>query len=204
MQKTAIPISDVINRPKLNWLKMKIEAYKRLDENNRMKQDEAYKDKLPRIGDHIYRTVDKLITLYIKKFGKGEIKDQKLRFTYSYLKKHADSRYCVRTFMNHLNTIASAYHSIFSNKFRDTLGLPNKDCNCVCLEFAPGVVIFENPAHNAIHLSDFKVPIKYGNVSSNEKSAPTVPYYLNKNLFAHPDERAGGAKKLGDLLGGLF
>ena len=203
MNKSTVPISDVINKPVLDLLKMKLEAFKRMDENNRIRKDEAYRDKFPRIGDSVFRTVEKILTLFRKKFEQGQVKANKLKFTYSYFKKHANSRYCERTFLNHLNTLCGAFQKIFKLRERDTLGIPGKDCVCVCIEFAPGIMQFKNAAYNEIYAGDFKVKVKYANVSPNEKSGTTMPY-LNKDLFAPPSERTGGAKSIGSLLGGLF
>ncbi len=204
MQKTTVFISDHINKPKLDWVKMKIEAFKRLDENNRIRSDEDFKLMYPRAGEHIFKTVEKLITLFRKKFDQGKLDGFKLKFTYSYFKKHCDSRYTVRTFINHFNTIADSFNSIFSVRMRDTLKLPGRECNCTMIEFAPGIVQYTDARMNAIHDMAAPTGVQYANVSPNAASAPRDSYGINSKVFTTPDERAGGAKKFGDLLGSFF
>lgn len=199
MNKNTIEIATLVNKPKLDWLAMKIECFKRLDENNRIRDADAeLRSIYPRIGDHIYRTVEKLISLYRKKFESGQLQGGNFKFTYSYFKRHAESKYVIKTLINHFNTLMLGFNSIFSKRQRDTIKLPNRDgCNCVLVEFAPGIVKYTNPKFDAIHnLPMYPVALRV------DKTAAYKPA-ISPQALRSPEDRAGGVRRLGDSLGGL-
>ncbi|HEY1061895.1 MAG TPA: hypothetical protein VGE44_09420, partial [Daejeonella sp.] len=132
-----------------------------------------------------------------KKFERNQLDGFKLKFTYGYFKRHAESKYVIKTLINHFNTLCAAFNSIFKVRQRDTLKLPDRDCNCVMVEFAPGIVCYTNPAYNQLHdlpssplvlRSDAKVPVH----------APFSP-----SVLASPEQRTEGILRLGDSLGQL-
>lgn len=199
MNKNTIEIASYLNKPKLDWLAMKIECFRRLDENNRIRDaDEAFKSMYPRIGDHIYRTVEKLISLYRKKFEKGQLEGFSFKFTYSYFKRHAESKYVIKTLINHFNTLMTGFNSIFSKRQRDTLKLPNRDgCNCVLVEFAPGIVKYTNPKYDAIH----NLPMTPVVLQTDYKGAYRPA--ISPQALRSPEHRTDSVQRLGEGLGKL-
>ncbi|WP_394992646.1 hypothetical protein [Emticicia sp.] len=192
MDKLTMPVSKYFSKPVVDFIKSKIEIMKRLDENNRLRDaDVDFKATLPRIGGGIKTTAEKLLQLFIKKLKQGS-NGLSLSFTYSYFIQHVDGRAQKSALKEHLIRMCNSYKSILSKRYRDTLTLPGRICNCITIEFAPGVIQYTVPSYNQLHDIDLNHPAPRSNVSLN----------LNpqKSQVIHSREaRTGGFSKIGEI-----
>jgi hypothetical protein len=197
MEASYVPISSAINKPKLDWLNTKLEAFRRLTDNNKIRENEEFASLYPRCGNSIFVTVDRLLALYKKKFERGETSGFRLKFTYGYFKQHCMSTLSIRTFINHFNTIAKAYKSIFKIRERDVLKLKERDCNCVAIEFSPGIIQYTNPSYSKLHEDDPAPNVVQLNVTDKRILALRMPQTGSPS-------REGGTKKISSLISGFF
>lgn len=192
MDKLTMPVSEHFAKPVVDFIKSKIEIMKRLDENNRLRDaDPDFKATLPRIGGGIKTTAEKLLQLFIKKLKKGS-NGLSLSFTYSYLIQHVDGRAKKSALKEHLIRLCTSFKSILSRRYRDTITLPGRICNCITIEFAPGVLQYTEPRYNQLHDIDLSRTSSRTNVSLN----------LNpqKSQVIHNGEaRTGGFSKIGEI-----
>lgn len=199
MKKLTMPASQHFAKPEIDFMKTKLEMFKRLDENNGLRDaDPDFKKALPRIGGSIKTTAEMLLKLLIKKLKQGKLQSlQTVSFTYSYFIKHIDSRLKKSALKEHFIRLCDTYKSVLSKRYRGLLTLPTKTINCITIEFAPGVLQFTEPAYNQLTNMDVK-PFRL-----NLSSAP-LNSQVTHNTPAISAERTGSVQKISDAFGAFF
>lgn len=189
-----MPASQHFAKPEIDFVKTKLEIFKRLDENNQLRvADPALKKALPRIGGSIKTTIEMALKLLIKKFKQGKSSSlHTLSFTYSYFIQHIDSRLKKSALKEHFIRLCDTHKAILSKRYRDLITLPGKTVNCITIEFSSGVIQFTQPEYNKLAEMDIK-PTKLSLSNSQ---------IINKSTVS--DERTGGVQKISDAFGAFF
>lgn len=143
---------------------------------------------LPRINGAIETTIEKLISFFMAEYRKGKVKlNNQLRFTYSYFQQSYNElhrtnahRVCINTLKNHFRKIEQAMGSIFENKYRGQLCLPDLNTNCIVLTIAPNVIQFKDDRHTELlssqepRLPQHKQPENKGFMDSIQEGLSTI------------------------------
>lgn len=129
----------------------------------------------PHIGGSVETTMEKMIAFFMHEFKRGKVYlNNQIRFTWSYFRTFYNGEECLsfariskNTLRNHFNKISQAYKSLFENKYRGQLCLPDyMSVNCVVLTFQAGFIQFTNPKHTAV-LSAKEEPLKKKKLPQN-------------------------------------
>lgn len=197
MKKLTLPASQHFAKPIIDFMKTKLEIFKRLDDNNVLRDsDPDLKKALPRIGGSIKTTAELLLKLLIKKFNQGKLQSLQLSFTYSYFIRHIDSRLKKSAIKEHFIRLCDTFKSVLSKRYRGLLALPTRIVNCITIEFTPGIIQFTEPAYNK--LADMEVkPFRL-----NLTPAPINPQPAHTSPASV--ERSGGVQKISDAFGAFF
>ena len=163
----------------------------------------------PHIGGSVETTMEKMIAFFMHEFKRGKVYlNNQIRFTWSYFRTFYNGEECLsfariskNTLRNHFNKISLAYKSLFENKYRGQLCLPDyMSVNCVVLTFQAGFVQFTNPKYTAV-LSAKEEPLKKKKVAQNtdfmEKIKNTLSTFAS--TYPQPNERTGQAMDIGSL-----
>lgn len=164
---------------------------------------------LPKLNGAIETTIEKLISFFMAEYRKGKVKlNNQLRFTYSYfqqsyneLHRSSDHRLCINTLKNHFRKIEQAMGSIFENKYRGQLCLPELNTNCVVLTLAPNVIQFKNDQHTELlssqepRLPQAKQPENRHFMDSIQDTLSTFSEAFQPG-YAQDDERQNGTISL--------
>ncbi|GAB3518494.1 hypothetical protein [Emticicia fontis] len=161
---------------------------------------------LPKLSGGIETTLEKLISLFMAEFAKGKVKiNNQLRFTYSYFQQLYNSqhrkdknRVCINTIKNHLNKIAIALGSVFQDKYRGTLSLPDRNTNCIVLTFSPNVIQYKESSHTAaLSAEEPRLPIaKKSNLNFMAAIKETVDTIGQTSIFDRKSETVGLAESI--------
>lgn len=136
---------------------------------------EAQQGVFPHIGGSVETTMEKMIAFFMHEFKRGKVYlNNQIRFTWSYFRTFYNGEECLsfariskNTLRNHFNKISQAYKSLFENKYRGQLCLPDyMSVNCVVLTFQESFIQFTNPKHTAL-LSAKEEPLKKKKVVQN-------------------------------------
>ncbi len=166
---------------------------------------------LPNLSGSIETTIEKLISLFMSEFAKNRVRvNNQIRFTYSFFqqkynelhRKTDRNRVCINTIKNHFNKIARAMGSIFQDKYRGQLSLPDRNTNCVVLTFAPNVIQFKNPLHTSV-LSCAEPRLPKQNTKP-QKFLAGVQETVNTLKTASIFDRKEGTISLADSIADLF
>ncbi|MBA4848991.1 hypothetical protein [Emticicia sp. BO119] len=162
---------------------------------------EAKQGVFPHIGGTVETSMEKLIAFFMHEFKRGKVYlNNQIRFTWSYFRTFYNGEECLsfariskNTLRNHFNKISHAYKSLFENKYRGQLCLPDyMSVNCVVLTFQPDFIQFTNPKHTAV-LSAKEEPLKKKKVPQNtafmEKIQATLSTFSGNN--PHSEDRTG-------------
>ncbi|WP_337045450.1 hypothetical protein [Emticicia sp. 17c] len=155
----------------------------------------------PHIGGSVETTMEKLVAFFMHEFKRGKVYlNNQIRFTWSYFRTYYNgeeclsfARICKNTLRNHFNKISQAYKSLFENKYRGQLCLPDyMSVNCVVLTFQAGFIQYTNPKHTAV-LSAKEEPLKKKQVVQNTAFMEKVKATLSTFSEGHPHsgERTG-------------
>lgn len=195
MKKLSMPASQHFAKPEIDFMKTKLEIFKRLDENNQLRDaDPAFKNALPRIGGSIKTTIEMALRMLIKKLKQGKLRSlETLSFTYSYFIRHIDSRLKKSALKEHFIRLCDTHRSILSKRYRGLLTLPDKTVNCITIEFAPGILQFTEPVYNELT----KMSVKPLNL--NPTPAPVI-----HNTLSISEDRTGTVQKISDAFGSFF
>lgn len=198
MKKLTMPASQYFAKPEIDFMKTKLEIFKRLDENNQIRDsDPELKKAFPRIGGSIKTTVELLLKLLIKKLKQGKLQSlQTISFTYSYFIQHIDSRLKKSALKEHFIRLCDTYKSILSKRYRGLLTLPTKTINCITLEFAAGVLQFTEPVYNQLtkmEVKPFRLDLSPAPLNSQVTHTPAVSA-----------ERTGSVQKISEAFGAFF
>lgn len=165
---------------------------------------------LPKLSGTIETTLEKLISLFMAEFAKGKVKiNNQLRFTYSYFQQKYNeqhrkdkNRVCINTIKNHFNKIRAALGSVFQDKYRGTLSLPDRNTNCIVLTFAPDVIKYKEDSHTAaLSAQEPSLPIaKKSNLNFMEAIKSTVDSIGQTSIF----DRQGMTVGLGESIAAFF
>lgn len=168
---------------------------------------------LPKLNGAIETTIEKLISFFMAEYRKGKVKlNNQLRFTYSYFQQSYNElhrtnshRVCINTLKNHFRKIEQAMASIFENKYRGQLCLPDLNTNCIVLTFAPNIIQFKDDRHTELlsasepRLPKSSSPKVERFMDSISEDIKTLSTEYNPNL-----ERSGGLTSLADTMLAFF
>lgn len=165
-------IQDLIDRG--IDLKAKRDSFKKFKEYQRWLESEGV---LPWLNGAVETTLEKLISFFRTEFQKGKVKlNNQLRFTYSYFQQYYNSlhrtegnRVCQNTIKNHFQKIQRSLGSIFSEKYRGQLGLPDQNTNCIVLTIAPNIIQYRDDRHTKV-LSSQEPRLKPSNRPQRERA----------------------------------
>lgn len=163
----------------------------------------------PHIGGSVETTMEKMISFFMHEFKRGKVYlNNQIRFTWSYFRTFYNGEECLsfariskNTLRNHFNKISRAYKSLFEDKYRGQLCLPDyMSVNCVVLTFQAGFVQYINPKHTAV-LSAKEEPLKKKKVAQNTDFMEKVKNTLSTFSSTYPqdDDRTGQTLDIGSL-----
>lgn len=168
---------------------------------------------LPNISGSIETTIEKLIAFFMKEFRKGKVLlNNTMRFTYSYFQGFYNgeqdltiNRVCSNTLKNHFRNISRAYKSLFDNKYRGVLSLPDRSCNCIVLTLAPNFIQYKDPNHTA-SLSCAEPPLPKERKPKNVRFMEDLSTKLSTltELSAHQKNRNSGVQDLSTVFSSFF
>ena len=168
----------------------------------------------PHIGGSVETTMEKMIGFFMHEFKRGKVYlNNQIRFTWSYFRTFFNGEECLsfariskNTLRNHFNKISQAYKSLFENKYRGQLCLPDyMSVNCVVLTFQAGFIQFSNPKHTAV-LSSKEEPLKRKKVVQNVAFMERVKTTLSTFSGSNPqiDDRTGTTLLAQTLIANFF
>lgn len=96
------------------------------------------------------QTARSLVLLFIKEFRKGKTRFGRMKFTYSYLRKHDNFDYSTRTYARHIIALLEAGILPVKTKRLGTFLKEFKETTKFCIEILMriDVVLFKDPRHN--------------------------------------------------------
>lgn len=224
MQRMAIPAGmiaaarlSVQIRKALDWAKMKdklgdvLASYQNIV---KMDRETNPNSKLKPLAVSMENTAKQILWVFLKKYEKGQIKKNCLKFTYSYLANSLGKNFrnlSISTVTRHIQRFMEMPNSFIRLKQRATLGIPNLDVNCVMIELDPRLIIFKDPRQQAIQEQATEAIM-----SPVVKPKSTKPINLNPQPMTAPashtkasepqssTNRREAPKGLGDIMGQMF
>jgi len=154
-------------KPLLNYQKMKEKLGEILAKNASLIDN--LKLPLKKLAVSMEHTAKQIILLYIKKFQEGEVRNNTVKFTYSYLCKSLGKGFRVpnvKTVIRHILRFLELPFKFITQKERSHI--EEIGVNGVALTLHPSVIFYKNEAHQKAHEQGYAV-------MTNTKNKPLPP-----------------------------
>lgn len=199
-------------RPELDWQKMKDKLGEILAKYNELvdldKQTNP-KSTMRKMAVSMENTAKNILWVFMKKFSSGQVRNRRVKFTYSYLASSVGKDFrapAVITVTRHIQRILEMPFTFIKQKRRSTLGIPGCDINCIELELDPRVIFFKNPKVQEAHEKGLDLMIQP--LAKQAKKVPVMPLNASKTMLANTapvqkqnQQRSGS---IGDVMGQIL
>lgn len=160
MNKVSLPASYYISqlkRPELDFQKMKAKLGEILMKNSQLIELETKQNpltSLKKLAVSMECTAKQILLMFVRKFQHGEVQNNTVKFTYSYIARSLGVGYrtpSTRTMARHIERFMEMPFKFILDKERSTLKLPNQDTNCIAVRLHPSVIFFKDKKNQVAH-----------------------------------------------------